>query len=116
MYRAQRLAEFALYDANPRLLDSELGQYLAVTADDIKNAAAQFLDHENRVVLDIVPAAAEEREAMAAAAAPQPPGESAQPGAPPPQVPPAPETEPDQAKKSAEVPPHSEKGSGPQHV
>jgi predicted Zn-dependent peptidase len=36
MYRAQRLAEFALYDSDPNLVDSELDQYLAVTADDIK--------------------------------------------------------------------------------
>ena len=36
MYRAQRLAEFALYDSDPRLIDSELDHYLSITADDIK--------------------------------------------------------------------------------
>jgi predicted Zn-dependent peptidase len=112
MYRAQRLAEFALYDSEARLFDFELDHYLAVTADEIKKSVAQFLDLENRVVLDIVPAAPVE----VTPAAPQQPGETAQPGAPPPQVPPAPDTAPDQPDKTADVPPHTEKGSGPLHL
>jgi predicted Zn-dependent peptidase len=115
MYRAQRLAEFALYDSDPRLFDSELDHYLAVTGENIKSAAKQFLDVDNRVVLDIVPAVVEETE-LPAAASSQQPGEHAQPGAPPPQIPPIPETEPDQPEKPAEVPPHTEKGSGPLHL
>jgi hypothetical protein len=51
MYRAQRLAEFALYDSDPRLVDSELDHYLNVTAADIKRATARYLDSTNRVVL-----------------------------------------------------------------
>ena len=62
MYRAQRLAEFALYDSDPRLFDSELDHYLSVTANDIRNAVAHYIDVENRVVLDIIPAAAEKVE------------------------------------------------------
>ena len=38
------------------LFDAELGHYLDVTADDIKNAVAKFVNVENRVVLDIIPA------------------------------------------------------------
>src|SRR4029078_9347797 len=67
MYRAQRLAEFALYDSDPKLVDSELDHYLGVTAADIKNSVRRYLDVDNRVVLDIVPVTAEkaEDEAMA---------------------------------------------------
>ena len=57
MYRAQRLAEYALYDGDPTLFDSELDQYLAITPENIRSAVERYLDVENRVVLDIVPAA-----------------------------------------------------------
>src|SRR6185295_13548256 len=87
MYRAQRLAEYALYDGDPLLFDSELDQYLAITADQIRDSVGKFLDVDNRVVLDIVPAAVAEDGAEAAAAAPQESGEPSQPTAPPPQVP-----------------------------
>src|SRR5258705_7668664 len=96
MYRAQRLAEFALYDSNPRLFDSELDHYLSVTAAEIKSAVARYVDVENRVVLDIVPAAVPaDPSELVAATAPQPPGEPQQPAAPPAQVPPAPLAEPE---------------------
>jgi len=130
MYRAQRLAEFALYDSDPRLVDSELDHYLSVTAGDIKAAAARYLNVENRVVLDIVPApAAADVEASAAGASPQSPGEPRQPASPAPQVPSRPSPEPespvhmevpeitapsDQPKDPADVPPQT-KGSGPLH-
>ncbi|HET9526291.1 MAG TPA: pitrilysin family protein [Pyrinomonadaceae bacterium] len=94
MYRAQRIAEFALYDSDPRLVDSELDHYLGVTADDIKQAAARFIDGPNRVVLDIVPAPAA-AEAEEVAASPQPPGDTHQPAAPAPQIPEIPATEPE---------------------
>ena len=48
--RAQQIAEFALYDSDPRLVDSELDQYLSVTAEDIKRAVARYVDVENRDV------------------------------------------------------------------
>lgn len=87
MYRAQRLAEFALYDSDPRLFDAELGQYLQVTANDIRGAVARYIDVENRVTLDIVPATAAEEEEEVTTASPQPAGDSQQPAAPPPQIP-----------------------------
>ncbi len=132
MYRAQRLAEFALYDSDPRLVDSELDHYLNVTPEDIRSAVARHVDVENRVVLDIVPAAAEETEAAAAAASPQAPGDPHQPAAPAPQVPSAPPPEPpspvkvdipeikpvkstEQQTDPADAPPQTKAGSGPQH-
>jgi zinc protease len=97
MYRAQRLSEYALYDGDPTLFDSELDKYLDVTPEQIRDAVKRFLDVENRVVLDIVPQVTADDEALAAAnetsdevsqpASPQPPGEPKQPAAPPPQVP-----------------------------
>jgi predicted Zn-dependent peptidase len=131
MYRAQRIAEFALYDSNPRLVDSELDHYLAVTAENIRQAVARFMDVENRVVLDILPPAAEAAEAVAAAS-PQPPGEPQQPASPAPQVPRVPAPEPvsplnvevpeinpvtpaEQPKDPADTPPQTKPGSGPLH-
>ena len=105
MYRAQRLAEFALYDSNPRLFDSELNHYLSVTGEEIKNTVARFLDVENRVVLDIVPAPQEgETGEAVTAATPQPAGDPKQPAAPASQVPETPPSEPDPPTKPV-VPP-----------
>jgi zinc protease len=88
MYRAQRLAEYALYDGDPTLFDTELDQYLAITPEQIRKAVEQYLDVENRVILDIVPAAvAEEPSDTAVPASPQSAGEPQQPTAPPPQIP-----------------------------
>ncbi len=133
MYRAQRLAEFALYDSDPRLVDSELDQYLSVTAEDIKQAVTRYIDVENRVVLDIVPApAAGAAEAEPVSASPQSPGDPHQPAAPPPLVPDLPPVEPpspvhadvreikpassEQPQDPADVPPQSKPGSGPLHL
>ncbi len=125
MYRAQRLAEFALYDSDPNLVDSELDHYLALTADDIKNAIARYVDVDNRVVLDIIPApAADVTEDVTASASPQTPGDPHQPAAPPPQVPDVPTPEPEspvhaeivhtspseQPKDPADVPPQTKPG------
>ena len=105
MYRAQRLAEFALYDSNPRLFDSELDHYLSVTGEEIRNTVARFLDVENRVVLDIIPAAQEgETGEAVTAATPQPAGDPKQPAAPASQVPETPPLEPDPPTKTV-VPP-----------
>ena len=52
LYRAQRIAEFTLYDGDPTLIDRELDYYLQVTAADIKAVTAKFLDIDNRVMLD----------------------------------------------------------------
>src|SRR5437660_8122968 len=82
LFRAEQLAEFALYDSDPELFNTDLHNYLEVTADQIRDVLARYLDTDNRVLLDIVPAPQE-----AAPAAPQLPGEPKQPTAPPPQVP-----------------------------
>ena len=129
MYRAQRLAEFALYDSDPRLVDSELDHFLNVTAADIKQTTARYLDTTNRVVLDIIPAPAEETEEETASASPQPPGDPHQPASPAPQVPEMPAAEPQSPMSTdlpqlkpvapekpadpAEAPPQT--GSGPLH-
>lgn len=133
MYRAQRLAEFALYDSDARLIDSELDQYLNVGAEDIKRAASRYMDVVNRVVLDIVPGAGTEEAAGTVAASPQPPSDPHQPGSPSPQVPDVPAAEPkpaghmelpeikppssspDQPQDPADVPPQTKPGSGPLH-
>ncbi|MEP6568489.1 MAG: pitrilysin family protein [Acidobacteriota bacterium] len=138
MYRAQRLAEYALYDGDPTLFDTELDQYLAITPEQIRSAVERFLDVDNRVVLDILPAgqaegdtAAEDGVAVAASSSAQPPGDSKQPAAPPAQVPPAPPASPaaeaiavvgssvgsqlEQPQQPAD-PPKTERGSGPLHT
>ena len=125
MYRAQRLAEYALYDGDPTLIDTELDQYLAITPDEIKNAIRDYLDVDNRVTLDIIPAAMAAGEAASA----QPPGEPQQPAAPAPQIPATPSD--DQAEvvavgssnggkveaaQQADPPKQTETGSGPLHT
>lgn len=101
MYRAQRLAEFTLYDAKPSLIDTEVDQYLSITAQEISDAVARYVDVENRVVLDIVPAEGEDESEQAAS--PQPPGELHQPSAPAPQIPEVPALEPE-SPRHADVP------------
>ena len=56
MSRAQQIAEFALYDGDPTIVNTELDSLLAVTADQIRNAVGKFLNTENRALLDVVPA------------------------------------------------------------
>ncbi len=137
MYRAQRLAEYALYDADPTLFDAELDHYLAITPEQIRSAVERFLDIDNRVVLDIVPAAvaadasAEEISETTTPASPQAPGEPKQPAAPAPQVPPVPPAQPPtdsgplagtsvgsqlEPQQPTDPPKQSESGSGPLHT
>ena len=89
LFRAQQIAEFALYDGDPDLFNSDLENYLNVTDTQIRDVVARYLDTDNRVLLDIVPAPQE-----AIPAAPHPPGEPKQPTAPLPQIPPPPEKTP----------------------
>ena len=89
LYRAQRLAEYALYDGDPHFLNTELERYLRVTPGDIGRATRRYLLTDNHSLMEVVPAAhapVEETAAPAAAATPTA-EEPAQPGAPPPQVP-----------------------------
>jgi predicted Zn-dependent peptidase len=71
--RAQRLAEYEMYFGDAAILRTELGRYLAVTADDIRRVAATYLIASNRSVLDVVPPAA------APADEPAAPGQGATP-------------------------------------
>ena len=57
MSRAQQIAEFALYDGDPSLVNTELEELLAVKADQIRNAVGSYLNTDNRALLDVVPAA-----------------------------------------------------------
>lgn len=81
MYRAQRLSEYALFDGDPTLFDSELDKYLSVTPEQIRSAVQRFLDVENRVVLDIVPATYSDEPTRPTAAPPVPAARPTQSGA-----------------------------------
>jgi zinc protease len=131
LYRAQRIAEYAPYDGDPTLFDHELDYYLKVTADQIKAVTANYLDVDNRVVLDVVPAMLAEASAATTAGSAQSNGESPQPAAPAPQIPAGPKTEPPSASQIqtplgdsgapeterplSEPPAPVEPGSGPVH-
>jgi predicted Zn-dependent peptidase len=54
MARAQNIAELALYDGDPSLVNTELDDLLAVTGDQIKENVAKYLNTENRTLLDVV--------------------------------------------------------------
>lgn len=58
MSRAKRIAEFALYDGDPTLINSELEELLKITPEQIKDAVNNYLNTENRALLDIFPAQA----------------------------------------------------------
>lgn len=94
MYRAQRIAEYALFDNDPTVFDIEIEHYLAITQEDIRAAVDKFLNVENRVMLDIIPELAGDEEDPVLTASPQPPGETKQPAAPAPQLPGPPPAQP----------------------
>lgn len=56
MTRAQHIAEYALYDGDPNLLNTELDELLAIRPEQIRKAVSEFLHTENRSLLDVVPA------------------------------------------------------------
>lgn len=55
MTRAQQISEFALYDGDPHFVNTELDELLAIRPDQIRKAVSEFLDTENRALLDVVP-------------------------------------------------------------
>ena len=55
--RAQAIAEYALYDGDPTLINSDLETKLKITPDQIKAAVNKYLNTDNRTLLDVVPAA-----------------------------------------------------------
>src|SRR5437588_5325411 len=89
LFRAQQLAEFALYDSDPELFNTDLQNYLDVRAAQIRETVAQYLDTDNRVLLDIVPTPQK-----VAPATPHEPGEPKQPTSPLPQIPAPPDDVP----------------------
>ena len=54
--RAQALAQYALADGNPALINTELETMMAVTPAEVQAAAKKYLTPERRSVLVIVPA------------------------------------------------------------
>ena len=106
MYRAQRLAEYALYDGNPELFNSELERYLRVTPEEIKAAVARDLDTDNTALIEVIPAtpAGAEGETPAPASEPIPNEPEQEPGDPPPQVPPQPPAGPTSPTDPIEMP------------
>ena len=56
MSRAQSIAEFALYDGDPTIVNTDLDDLLAVTAEQIRHAVGVYLNTDNRALLDVVPA------------------------------------------------------------
>src|SRR5215203_3487231 len=56
MSRAQQIAEFALYDGDPTLINQELEDLLAVTPDQIRDNVKKYMSPENRALLDVIPA------------------------------------------------------------
>ncbi len=56
MNRAQAIAEYTLYDGDPNLINTELDELLAITPEQIRQAVGNFLNTENRSLLDVVPA------------------------------------------------------------
>jgi hypothetical protein len=117
LFRAQRLSEFALYDNDPNLFNTELDRYLNVSAAQIKESVARHLDTDNLSVLDIIPAAAATSPAPAASAPAS--SDAGQPAAPPPQLPSKPATlKPETVDDTAATPlqpaaPHPEQPDQP---
>jgi predicted Zn-dependent peptidase len=54
--RAKTLAQYAIADGNPELINTELDAMLAVTPAQIQAAAKKFLTPDKRAVMEIVPA------------------------------------------------------------
>lgn len=54
MARAQQIAEYALYDGEPNLVNTELETVLAVTPEQIREAVSRYLNTENRALLDVI--------------------------------------------------------------
>ena len=52
---AESLAQYKMYFGNANLINTELARYMAVTREDIKRVASQYLNSSNRVVLTYLP-------------------------------------------------------------
>ncbi len=56
LIRARRLAVYEMYDGDATLIRTELDRYLAVTSADVQRVAGRYFSHDNRAVLDVLPA------------------------------------------------------------
>ena len=56
MYRAQRIAEYAIYDGDPHLINTELARYLEVTPAQIAEAVRRYLLTDQCALMEVVPA------------------------------------------------------------
>ncbi len=56
MTRAQAIAEYTLYDGDPKMINSELDELLSITAEEIRRTVSEYLNTDNRSLLDVVPA------------------------------------------------------------
>ena len=56
MNLAQQIAEFALYDGDPTVINRELDDLLAISPEQIRRVVSSYLNTENRSLLDVVPA------------------------------------------------------------
>ena len=54
--RALALAEFAMFDGDPALINNEIDRYMAVTPEQVREAAKRYFGSANRAVLFIRPA------------------------------------------------------------
>jgi predicted Zn-dependent peptidase len=54
--RALALAEHTMFDGDPALINTEIDRYLAVTRDQVREAARKYFGTNNRAVLYIRPA------------------------------------------------------------
>jgi predicted Zn-dependent peptidase len=52
---AENLANYKMYFGDTNLINTELDRYLAVTKEDIMNAAIKYYQKDNRVVLHYLP-------------------------------------------------------------
>ena len=133
MYRAQRLAEFALYDSDPHTRRFRVGPLSRTSLPKISRGLPLVTWMSKTASCSIsFPRLLRNKLKKTAAASPQPPGDPHQPAAPPPQVPEKPPAEPaspvnvdvpeikpssseEQPTDPADVPPQTKPGSGPLH-
>ena len=52
----QTLMHGALYDDDPALINTELETLMEISPEQIKNAVNDYLNNDNRALLDVVPA------------------------------------------------------------
>lgn len=72
LFRAQRISEFALFDGDPNLFNTEFSRYFSVTPAQIKDAVTRLLVTDNHTLLEIVPAPSKAQPTAGANVGPRP--------------------------------------------